>query len=96
MKAKLGLRDRYEELKLKHEVLLRSALNVVAAYDPQDPEELSALVYDLGIATGCSSQWEAIRLIESAGRPVSASSTDLGATRPTMIPKGKEKEKRKR
>lgn len=72
------LQVKYEDLKLQFEALRRSAINLVACYDPTDPDELSLLVADLAIASGCGSQTEAIRMVERSGRPVRSSHGDIG------------------
>jgi hypothetical protein len=63
-----SLREQYQDLKYRHEPLLRAAIRLIAAFDPCDPSEAATLVHDLGIAAGISSQHEA----ESILRPGSS------------------------
>lgn len=69
----MTLVEEYMELRIRFEALQRSAINLIAAYDPTDPDELSQLVYDLAVTAGCGSQTEAIRIVERSNRPVRSS-----------------------
>ena len=64
------LREQHQDLKERHESVLRAAIRLLAAYDPMEPEEAANLVSELGRAAGLSSQNEAQSIVRQWGVPI--------------------------
>ncbi len=74
MTTRPTLREQYEDLRERHEPLLRAALRAVAAFDPSDPNEVATLIHELGLAAGVSGQLEAVAIVQGEWRtPVRSS-----------------------
>lgn len=72
----MTLREKHEDLKEQHEMVMRAIVRLVGAYDPGAPEELANLVYDLALAAGIGSQNEAQAILRGWQQPIHTSSSE--------------------
>lgn len=62
--------SKHSELREKYQALYRASLRLLAAYDPDDPDETMLLLSELGLAAGCSSQSDAVAVLGVWQTPV--------------------------
>ena len=70
MESRATIIEQHQDLKEKHEAVMRATIRLLAAYNPEDPEEARTLVADLGIAAGLSSPHEAQAILRAWKTPI--------------------------